>query len=65
MEARSDKHGQFWGKELGLSRHRVAIEDEFNRYLMEIMPPQTEEPKQEPESVATEETAGDEATAPV
>jgi hypothetical protein len=49
LSEKMNRHGQFWGRELGLARQRVAIEDEFNRYLMEITP-KTEEPKSEPEA---------------
>lgn len=38
LQDKMNKHGQFWAKELGLARQRVAIEDEFNRYLMEMAP---------------------------
>jgi hypothetical protein len=43
LQEKMNKHGQFWAKELGLARQRVAIEDEFNRYLMEITPKTAEE----------------------
>jgi hypothetical protein len=45
LQDKMNKHGQFWGKELGMARQRVAIEDEFNRYLMEISPKAAEEEK--------------------
>lgn len=59
LQEKMNKHGQFWGKELGLSRQRVAIEDEFNRYLLEITPKATEAEKkpEEAKPEATTETA--------
>ena len=41
LQAKMNEHGQFWAKELKIARSRVAIEDEFNRYLMEITPKET------------------------
>lgn len=39
LQAKMNQHGQFWAKELGINgRYRVPIEDDFNRYLIEITP---------------------------
>jgi len=53
LQEKMNRHGQFWAKELGIARSRVAIEDEFNRYLMEISPKvAAAEEKVEPEAEA-------------
>jgi len=64
LQEKMNRHGQFWGKELGIARQRVAIEDEFNRYLMEITPkvekPATAaETTEKPATDATEPTTGE------
>ena len=37
LQAGMTKHGNFWARELKVGKFRVAIEDNFNRYITEIV----------------------------